>query len=274
MARTPRARTSRKSSHGLSQNWRPDWTNHAAYLPPTGDSLQWAWEFLRRSDAYQLDWQLFCSIPPPSDWDAAPVNSYLWCEPDALAGETKSEWLRRLGARPRSDTALSVHLARRYGLLLPALHDPAEKLAPRFESAARVTAYRQTHDGGPQALRLTPTTALVHVDLRLPIRGQLAAVAPKLDALAEKDSAARDGLSPLFERVAFKEQPANWPFYLRAMDAAAAGYRPNAIAARIAAGPARKGTPRVVTEATVNNWLRAGRRIARADYKLMAGCSP
>lgn len=40
-----------------SLSWLPNWEDVSQYPnPDTSDSLQWAWEFLRRNSKYQEDW--------------------------------------------------------------------------------------------------------------------------------------------------------------------------------------------------------------------------
>jgi transcriptional regulator len=54
--------------------WRPDWTDKKAYPNVNGTSrLQWAWEFLRRNDAYL---QLWTEVVQP-DFKPADLDS-MW----------------------------------------------------------------------------------------------------------------------------------------------------------------------------------------------------
>lgn len=50
-----------------NNSWRPNWKDKTQYPMPNDDILieQWAWEFLRRNEEYQKDYnQKFCDLPP------------------------------------------------------------------------------------------------------------------------------------------------------------------------------------------------------------------
>ncbi|MBF0383932.1 MAG: hypothetical protein HQL69_23190 [Magnetococcales bacterium] len=112
----------------MKPGWLPDWTDPEAYPDPKKTSLQqWAWEFLRRNPEYQRDYKKSCTMPCYAEIEAnQSVPGGLegfFCNPPALPGELKIDYLDRVGTGKINDYEASV--AEKYGIT-SLMIDPAD----------------------------------------------------------------------------------------------------------------------------------------------------
>ncbi len=184
----PRAcATSKKSEKKVTQGIQPNWRKAKEYPKSKDlDLLHWRWEFLRRSQEYQRDWDRL------SRQEATDIHTW---KPKVLQEDLKS-------------------VLQKYGLKTvlpnPSHQDPPYLQFQHLAEQVHIGGVRQK--GGFSNIQVPPTQGAVLFDLTKPIPPQLTLAKTALHGAQELLTGEKQGR---------RKHPSHWPLLLRILDARA-----------------------------------------------------
>lgn len=262
----------------LGTNWRSGY----GYPDPLNGSLnRWAWEFLRRSDRYQVVWRDYQSlveeIVPGFDGDFSTLNATnpelarqhyitmnkderMWeYSPPRLEEESKRDWRRR--AKKTRMRLISLALGESFGL---------EKLTPPWHSYSSLNIRFHGRPGHVQMFEYGDMSTREDgchqhafiVDYRFPIAPQLAGI--KRFATKERASRVDDGKVKKWpdRRIRADE----WLNYLRLLDGLSEGASSAEIGG-VLFPTDDNSPPSYGRTKRVNNSIKAARELCEEGYR-------
>lgn len=269
--------------------WLPDWRNETSYNFPQRNSWRlWSWEFLRRNPEYQKAWREHY-VDGPLKWVVELVHNaearspeemaafvgeknerfeLNVCDPPALPGETREQWLARIGEG--NETPLAVHLAKQFGLFSGNLCDPSINTPPvwwvSFDSSAG-PAYLDWFPGCPESVLgmrpEAPEDFVVRFNLNRSLAMQWKRIKRSMEYQRKKLS--EEGLiSPENPRT----HGSNFPSYLRVLDAKTSGASVPDMASVIYSH-LPNDYPECQAKQTVRNHLSAAEKLRDSDYRVL-----
>jgi hypothetical protein len=124
-----------------------NWKNRSEYPDPKNASgVEWAWEFLRRNQDYQKDYDLYKNFPSRNK--RLSNTDYYECDPPAKPGESIISYRSRMewASCNYSTQPIEQVIAKKYSLATPnAIVDPEDP--DPFENFDEDTPFFQTQVG-------------------------------------------------------------------------------------------------------------------------------
>lgn len=183
-------------------DWLPDWREDSEY-PSELSLYQWQWQFLRRREDYQKDWDKY-----HDDWYAEKLNEYKNI-PLADGVSSWKEHFKDIAGMPNAEhrEKYKVHF-----LLNPSMNDcnvgPPGLFVNQCNSIVNFASQKSFDEMNGKGVRL------YSFDLNKPIEPQLKKAKSHLIYLQEVTTG-----KPKGDRNHFNK----WPLYLRVMDAQRSG---------------------------------------------------